>query len=1157
MEPKSVTHSFRFEDPRKARIYDQLSLISPAAASFYSDACRLMETHPPFVATTHLVAHLIREIESSLRWALEPYKSRSTEDSRRKIGAEEGTSFLAKAGIPKSDPVAKAWLDFIDTLDPDQKHKEDIKALLKGLEIPENDPVAVAWLRLARSFHGWAHRDNLETARAMDDEFREFWAEITDIFSVVLEKLASQYLNSFDYLDQLLSKEKPTKKDVKSLRLNVPNNSTTYGYFFHWLNNPAWLPLLRAQKLFARPLQPIYEPQDEGYLVSYPYWPQSRYLVRMAASSHETVQQIVLEIALSIETENISIHQDLLDIARALPAARAATLAKYESTWITNQAQLGGLLPERLGELIAHLSDGNQAKAAIELARSALGVLPNPRADEDKDGLGSWHREPVSRLGGWYYGRVLQLGLSPLVKAGGFETVEMFCDLLETAVNLHQGHAPVEDTDDFSDTWRTAVEHRSHDNAKDYLVSAVLKSIEQIAKEDSEQVPALLNLLEGRSWRIFKRLSLHLIRVAPQHAADLITERLADPQNQNPPLSNEYMSLLRDHINKLNQEKRDQILARLSAGPTLAAVKERHEFFVGRTLTDDEADKAVKRERAHHLMPLRDVLPEEWKRRYDQWVQDATEPLAMEQERIVINQTGSTKILESKSVSDLINVLATQSQSTANLNPRPAKLAAELRALVEAEPEGLGKRAGAFKVLGPTYLHSFLAGFLDAVQRGKPIPWQQILTLCHWVLKQPKEHNQNEDEGIGNEKSLMGARSVIARLLAAGLKESNSEIPFKLRNSAWRLLKPFTEDPEPTPQEEQTWEASSDLSGHALSTVRGNAMHTVMYYALWVQRHLMEEANGHECLVNGFDEMPEVRKILEFHLNPGKDPSLAIRSVYGHWLPNFVILDENWLKSNLSRIFPSSEHERGLRLAAWGAYLRAWDVYKNIFNALQEEYGRAIERIGEAQSDGQHSDTLNQRLAHHLIRSYGFGNLALDDPEGLLTRFYAKAPDSLCSHILWHVGYTFHESKEDVHPVVLQRFQKLWEKRLSVARLEPQSHIREMTAFGNLFYSEKFDDGWAITELKNALEISKWAEPALFVVQRLATLAPDYPDTAIQCLAYMVEGAKEEWALSSWGLPIRTIIAAARQSDAISKHAATELVHRLGARGHTEFRDLL
>ncbi len=114
-----------------------------------------------------------------------------------------------------------------------------------------------------------------------------------------------------------------------------------------------------------------------------------------------------------------------------------------------------------------------------------------------------------------------------------------------------------------------------------------------------------------------------------------------------------------------------------------------------------------------------------------------------------------------------------------------------------------------------------------------------------------------------------------------------------------------------------------------------------------------------------------------------------------------------------------------------------------------------------------------------------------------------------------------------------------------------------MTAFGFLFYSEKFDDAWAIAELNNALEISKWAEPDLFVVQRLAKLASDYAEIAIKCLGYMVEGAKEEWSLSSWGLPIRTIILAACQRDEVSRQTAFELVNRLAARDHTEFMDLL
>jgi hypothetical protein len=514
------------------------------------------------------------------------------------------------------------------------------------------------------------------------------------------------------------------------------------------------------------------------------------------------------------------------------------------------------------------------------------------------------------------------------------------------------------------------------------------------------------------------------------------------------------------------------------------------------------------------------------------------------------------RILESKSVREIIDVLALQSEDAGNPNSTPVNLAAELKSLVESEPERLGKKAGSFKNLKPIFVRSFLSGILRALEGGKEIPWQQVFTLCRSALKQTSEDNQN-GEDFNHEESSSGVRSVIARLLAAGFKEGDTEIPSKLRKSAWRLLKPFTDDSQPTPAEEQAWGADSDLSGRALSTVRGNAMHTVIHYARWVQRHLTKEPNGNERSDNSLEEMPEVRKVLEYHLNSQTDPSLAVRSVYGHWLPHLVILDVNWVKQNLLSIFPSNEKERDLRVAAWGTYLRAWDVYKDIFSALSEEYGRAIERLGEDQSERQNSSSLNQRLAEHLIRAYGYGFLTLDDSEGLLARFYANAPDRLCAHVFWHVGYNFHELKEDVHPMVLERFKKLWEKRLSVARADPDAHIKEMTAFGNLFYSAKFDDRWSMGELKSSLEISKWAKPAFFVVQRLATLAPDYPDIAIQCLAHMVEGFKEEGALMSSGLPIRSIISAARHSDADSKQIAINLVHRLGARGHTEFRDLL
>jgi hypothetical protein len=1138
MQPENlIPQPFRFSDHRQARIYEKLRLISPGVAPFYYDACRIMEAEPPFESTTHLVGHLIRELESSLRAALEPYKVRSEEQAQPKAKKKN-----KKAGEAEG-------------------HKDDIKALLKGLDIAEDDPVAEYWLGLAGSFHERAHRDNLEPPRQVNEEYRQFWSRMTDILYVVLDRLEARYLKSFRFLDDLLAKESPTIEDAKRLHLNVPNNPATYGYFFHRLRNPAWLKPLSAQKLFDHTLEPIYELTEKGKAVSYSPWPQSRCLARMAAVEDADVQQTVLEIALGIETENIFIRMDLVDVAKALPGMKAAELARKEARWIEKQRQLFHLMPEKLGELIAHLAAENEVDAALELTRTTLAVLPNPRAQEDKDSILRFHRDPVSRLEGWDYARVLSLSLPALVEAGGARALELFCDLLETAISFYQEDAAPDETDDYSDTWRRDIDHRGHDDVKDLLVSAVRKSVERLAGDDLGQVPTLVGILESRRWLIFKRLSLHLLRLAPEQAGDIITERITNRANfDERGLWHEYILLTRDYFNKLTEGQRGQVLGWIDEGPSPEDVRE----LDGVRLTDEEAEKGVKAAKLRRLSPLRDVLPDDWKRRYDEWAKDIEEPRDAEyttpysQERLSFPSLESSEVLSSKSVKEVVSFLGERQHSADDSSMQsPEALGVELASLVTANPGAFAKKAASFRQLHPIYVRAFLSGIHNAATQSKSFDWRPVLSLSRWALQQSKKALDLGAESTDQDKTWLEAKSTVSRLLRAGFKEGDAEIPFTLRSTAWKLLKPFTDDPQPTPEDEERQGTDRDFGTYAINTVRGEAMHTVMHYALWVQRHLKKEPDGEGRVARGFEEMPEVRKTLEHHLDPKHDPSLAVRSVYGQWLPNLITLDENWITKNLPKIFPADEASRDLLYAAWEAYIRSWGVYNNIFEVLREEYGRAIERIGEEKTSGRHSHTLDQRLAQHLMLAYSYGKLDLDDPEGLLAHFYAKAPDSLCGHALWYVGYSFHELKEEVHPAVLQRFQALWQKRLSVARSTPEAHVKEMTAFGNLFYSQKFDDAWAITELNKALEISKWAEPSLFVVQRLADLAGDYPETAIKCLSRMVEGAKEDWELSSWGLSIRTIITAARRSDEDTNRAAVELVHRLGARGHTEFLDLL
>lgn len=83
-------------------------------------------------------------------------------------------------------------------------------------------------------------------------------------------------------------------------------------------------------------------------------------------------------------------------------------------------------------------------------------------------------------------------------------------------------------------------------------------------------------------------------------------------------------------------------------------------------------------------------------------------------------------------------------------------------------------------------------------------------------------------------------------------------------------------------------------------------------------------------------------------------------------------------------------------------------------------------------------------------------------------------------------------------------------------------------------------------------------KPDHVVVERLSLVAADVPRQDVEGLRLIVKGDTKGWRVRSWREHVRTILATAIQgTDAGSRQAAMDLVHRLGARGYFEFRDLL
>ena len=148
-------------------------------------------------------------------------------------------------------------------------------------------------------------------------------------------------LNFFEklaILDSLISKG-PVLESVGKLK-NLLSEKSLYKYFFEKINDPSWIKLLKNMGYFSNP--PKILKDNKGY-ITFPEWPESQYLARVAPKAPNLVCETILEIP---ETDNVRIHEDFIDAALNMPPVYSAKIAERESEWIKTQHHLYLLFPE-------------------------------------------------------------------------------------------------------------------------------------------------------------------------------------------------------------------------------------------------------------------------------------------------------------------------------------------------------------------------------------------------------------------------------------------------------------------------------------------------------------------------------------------------------------------------------------------------------------------------------------------------------------------------------------------------------------------------------------------------------------------------------------------------------------------------------------------
>lgn len=918
-----------------------------------------------------------------------------------------------------------------------------------------------------------------------------------------------------------------SSETVKKALDQIVKRPANYDYFFSRLNSADWLEPLAKEGLFTEPPAAIRERDT----ISFPFWPESQYLARVASIAPEQVADIMMKMP---ETNNVRIHADLAHAAVKLPAKLAAKWARKEAAWVEKQEHLYFLLPESLGELIKYLASSGMQHVSLILAKAVLGVK----------WVGDDPKRPFFRFGIWYFRKILQKYFPEVLRLSGQEGLTLLCDILvDTLVEESESN------EDYSLIWRPAIEPHVQNNGnceRDALIDAIRDgSIEMI--KNGYDVHSVLQVLLKHSRPIFKRLAIHLLTGSHGHQA--AQKLVCNRENFfNIKLWHEFSLLLANVYPELDQKDKDLILSWIEDGPIAKG-------------DDDKLDPELSRKRKAHwqaqkLYGLRGKLPKEWEDRYTKIVSELGEIEHPDFMTYMSTSWGpkSPKTdheLDVMSIEEIASFLKSWEPSHVLDSPEPEGLGRVLQAVVTKKPNRFVSAIDLFRDIDSTYASALLLGLNDAVKAGYIIEWEAVIDYLFWIAQQPRREVRDLSDRLDQPTDWSWARKMVVNLLSLGLEKNSIDLSH--REQVWQIIDMIADDPEPTIHDDE----NSSMNPHeqSINTPRGEALHSVIKYALWIYRKFEGEEKSLKS--SGFDMkiIPEVRECLERHLVPSFDPSPAIRSVFGQWFPQLLLLDAFWAESKVDTIFPVDNQV--LRDAAWHTYLAFCLAYNEPFRVLREQYSASIDRL-MLQSDEKSSryNRPGERLGEHLVVMFGRGILTWDDDDALVKRFFDNATESHTSHAVAFVGQTLYNEMKPISVDVVERFRGLWEQLAKIVMEVPCEKTQILKQFGWWFASGCFDVEWAFNQLIVVIKSMGEIEPDYLVMERLADLASLYPARCLEVLNALVNRDERGWIFLGLEEDARTVLQALLETD-VTKSDTKILIHQLGTRGHFQFREML
>ena len=968
--------------PRQNKIYRNLQDIGPEIAAFYLDGVKMLRSDN-FETAPYLLAHITREIDGGLRDIL------SSDEDKAKIQKRLTKEVLAKIG------------DY-NTL---KEYRGHIASILAALRIDDVDVLsnpddanirfAIRWIEVAPKLVGFVHRHGPWKSPRSREAFEHLWYD----FEEILADLVGNYLNLLSRLDRILAYKAPTEDIIGTLP-NLLKSDARRAYFFRQLNQPAWLEPLKDAGWF-NPEQnppPDEDPDSPGYYRT-PVWYALEFVEKIAYHPERDVDLLVKIVNTIVDCtdetgeriKNDGTNGRLIKIIGTFPINR---IERKHITFMSNALKYGWVSRE-IGEIILpKLLSESKKELTLDLLKVMFDAkVVNHRIHPLMEEY--WLKEAIKQQE------------QAIAELCGIETIQIALERIRTLADegIHSfdfierleaepsyGHQ--QRYDELLVSFTCRLFHLASPNTIAETVKSLLK--ETIASSHNHQYT-------GGYPATFGRIALNVIT---HHYDDL--KRLFWEWDGNPleeyELKPQLYQLIETCCLRFDESEIEQILHWI----------ESHQY-IRQLVEDNEKDAKVaalyKREWLTALLKTGNEKVAATYQKYKQINPKKIESPGLS--RAIKIGYEEMSVMTVAELSEMSNARIVQylndSQEEKFWTDSIHGLVKVLREYVEANPRRFTDDLHPFQGARYQYQHSILSGLLNVWRDKREFDWEALLEFIHQIFSSEQFWTEHFEKPPNYRDWII---STTADLITEGTGDDKYAFDAHLLPLAEKILIVLVK------KVESSVFTLEDLSSKVLDSVRGKVFSAMVHYALRYARI------NNPKQVSRWSQT--IRKDFTKRLDRSLEPSLEFSFTLGHYLPNLLYLDKEWVVDNIDRIFPRQDESHWE--AAFSGYLFLPQTPEDLYFLLKKrgDYQKALNTDFADQ-------TVLERLIQHVCWDWIEDRETLNDENSLIYQLINSGNPKLLSGMVDFVPGRQYDASDKVNSKVKPAWRTL------IAILSPKS----------------------------------------------------------------------------------------------------------------------